>query len=271
MMASFLSYLLSWFVKGRIRQNKYNLPLPKQCHVTLKSDVIGDKKLFVIGDIHGCCDELVELMQQARSVEQNILFLFVGDLVNKGPKSVEVIRLLRSLGNDAWAVRGNHDEATLREVRSMRSDTSYNLPTQYHWVRDLSDDDINYLSELPYTISVPSHRILVVHAGIVPGLPLESQQLNNLTNMRNIIEPDDSFSCTLTATNKPDRGKCWASYWSGPDHVYFGHDARRSFQEHPYATGLDTGCVYGNRLTGIFTSGRRLTVSAKCCHKDPDQ
>ena len=272
-MASVLSFFLSWFARGkiRLRQNKYKLPLPKQCHVTLKDDVVGDKAVFIIGDVHGCYDELVELIQLAKTVESNILFVFVGDLVNKGPKSVEVIHLLRSMGNDVWAVRGNHDEVTLREVRSVRSDSNYNIPARYSWIKGLSNDDINYLSELPYTISIPSHKALIVHAGIVPGLPLEQQQLNSLTNMRNIIEPDHVFSYRLTSTNKIDEGKCWASYWPGPDRVYFGHDARRNFQEHPHATGLDTGCLYGGHLTGVFTNGKKLTVPAKACYKDPNE
>ena len=272
-MTSLVSFLLSLFGKGKIplRQNKYKLPLPKQCHVTLNDDLVGDKAVFIIGDVHGCFDELMELMQIARTVERNILFVLVGDLVNKGPKSVEVLQLLRSLGKDAWAVRGNHDEGSLREVRSMRSSSDYNLPKRYSWIKGLSDEDIDYLSELPYTISIPSHKALIVHAGIVPGLPLEQQELNSLTNMRNIIEPNHMFSYRLVPTNKTDKGKCWASFWLGPDHVYFGHDARRKFQEHPFATGLDTGCVYGGCLTGVFTNGKKLTVPAKTCHKDPDE
>lgn len=268
-MGSAVSFLLSWFVRGKVtlRQNKNKLPLPKQCHVTLNDDTVGDKAVFIIGDVHGCYDELVELMQLARTVEKNILFVLTGDLVGRGPKSVEVIQLLRSLGNDAWAVRGNHDEGTLREARRLRSSPDYELPDRYSWVKGLSDEDVEYLSELPYTISIPAHKALIVHAGIIPGPPLEQQQLNTLTFMRNIIEPDHIFSFHFTSTDKTDKGKCWASYWPGPDHVYFGHDAGRNFQEHPYATGLDTACLYGRHLTGVFTSGRKLAVSAKTRYK----
>ena len=166
-MTSLIASIVSWFVKDQIRQNKYRLPLPNRCHVTLNEDVISDKAVFIIGDVHGCYDELIELMQKARSVEPNIVFMCVGDLVNKGPKSVDVIRLLRSMGSDVWSVRGNHDEGALREIRSMRSDSNYIFPAMYRWVSKLSDDDINYISELPYTISIPSHRTLVVHAGLV--------------------------------------------------------------------------------------------------------
>ena len=270
-MTSSFSSVVSWFVENHTRQNKHKLPLPKICHLTLDEDVISGRAVFIIGDIHGCYDELVELMQKARSLEPKLVYLFVGDLVNKGPKSVDVIRLLRSLRNDAWSVRGNHDENVLREIRSMQSDSNYKVPRRYRWISELSADDIHYLLELPYTISIPSHQALVVHAGLVPGLALESQILTDLTNMRNIIEPDSLFSFSLTASDKTDRGTCWASHWAGPDHVYFGHDARRKFQQHAHATGLDTRCVYGGHLTGIFTNGKKLKVKSKQCNIPPDE
>ena len=116
----------------------------------------------------------------------------------------------------------------------------------------LNEDDFTFLQQLPYTISIPSKRALIVHAGLVPGVPLECQSLENLTHMRNITQEDYFSGRGLVGSSKVDQGEAWASLWPGPDHVYFGHDARRGLQLWPFATGLDTGCLYGNVLTGVF-------------------
>ncbi|HEX3771973.1 MAG TPA: hypothetical protein VHV30_13950, partial [Polyangiaceae bacterium] len=49
-----------------------------------------------------------------------------------------------------------------------------------------------------------------------------------------------------------DTGTLWGAVYSGPPHIVFGHNARDEVQLHPWATGIDTGCVYGRRLTGML-------------------
>src|SRR5699024_5340912 len=112
-------------------------------------------------------------------------------------------------------------------------------------------------TQLPYTITIPKLGVTVVHAGLVPNLPIERQSAKDMVHMRNLIEIENEGKLLYDATQSDKIGVAWASIWSGPNHVYFGHDAKRKLQEHPFATGLDTGAVYGNQLTAKFVMGPR--------------
>jgi hypothetical protein len=72
-----------------------------------------------------------------------------------------------------------------------------------------------------------------------------------LLNVRT-IRPDG------TGSRAPNDGVLWGSLWPGPETVVFGHHARAGLQEHPFAIGLDTGCVYGGRLTAYLLPERRF-------------
>jgi serine/threonine protein phosphatase 1 len=74
--------------------SKYKLPLPTTPHLVLSSEDIKDCAIFIIGDVHGCLDELEELLQAAKMEVngKNILPIFVGDLANKGPHNSATIR-----------------------------------------------------------------------------------------------------------------------------------------------------------------------------------
>lgn len=260
-MTSLICYVLSCFVRKarQHRQNVHNIPLPSVCHLTLTSKDIGDRPVFVIGDVHGCLEELTKLMDDVTSKEPGVVFVLVGDLVNRGPDSVGVVRKLRAMApGSVYTVRGNHDESALREANNWRMTDNYTFSDKYAWLKDMNDGDLEYLRELPYTIELPELNSMIVHAGIVPGTPLELQILNNLTNMRNIIDKGDPFDGSgLVGTNKHEEGVPWISLWPGPVHVYFGHDARRKLQKGDFATGLDTGCCHGGELTGVFLNGTK--------------
>ncbi len=197
----------------------------------------------------------------------------LGDLVNKGPKSKEVLDYMMANADHCIAVRGNHDEVVIREFLKHLDGTE--LAEKNQWIKQLNKSHLNYLTQLPYTISLPSLNVTVVHAGLVPNQALENQEAQHMVSMRNLIESKSGGSQTVAyeATSSGKNGQPWASLWNGPVHIYFGHDAARRLQEYPFATGLDTGVVYGGSLTAKFVMGPRkgeyLSIKALQMWKDP--
>jgi hypothetical protein len=214
-----------------------------------------------IGDVHGCLDELRSLVKKLAPAPEDKLVL-VGDLVAKGPDSAGVVAYARELG--ALCVRGNHDEAVLRYRRAQQQNQEPPKLKKGHVevAKSLGQQEWSYLEALPLWLQFPQHGVLVVHAGMVPGVPLERQDPDLLMNLRS-IRADGSGS------SKMDEGRPWASLWRGPEHVVFGHDAVSGLQQQPFATGLETGCVYGRELTALVLPERRLlSVPAKRAYKE---
>ncbi len=123
---------------------------------------------WAIGDIQGCHDELRTLVAQLRFRPDCDQLWFTGDLVNRGPRSLETLRYVRALGDNAVTVLGNHDLhllavafATKRKVKS--ADTIAD-------VLDAPDRDtlLEWLLSRPLAhVDVP-RKALMVHAGVVP-------------------------------------------------------------------------------------------------------
>lgn len=239
--------------------------------------------MLVIGDVHGCCDELILLHEKSvfeNGGRQFHYVIAVGDLVNKGPKSMDVVRHFIQMSDYGWlSVRGNHDNGALLAALG---DPAQSIKKKHLWMRDnpLSDEQITWMAELPYTIRIPGsllneHAVadtVIVHAALVPGLELEKQTVETMVNLRELEansndSHDDGESISAGVLTRVP----WASLWKGPEHVIFGHDAKRGLQEYELATGLDTGAVYGKKMTGIILPQRKLVqVNAleTHCHTD---
>jgi len=216
-------------------------------------------RTVVIGDVHGCLDELTDLAR-AVGLDQSDDIVLVGDLVAKGPDSRGVLQWARE--HDARAVLGNHEAHLLRWRRE--GDGVRPLKDGHRRLAEAMDAaDWGQVEAMPLWLALGTD-VLVVHGGLVPGVPLAQQAPDDLLNLRSIT-PDGRPS------KRVDDGAPWASVWSGPEHVLFGHDARRGLQFHPHATGLDTGCVYGRGLTAMLLPERRVvTVPARRPWVDPE-
>jgi len=91
--------------------SRFEIPPPPTSHCIISDEELAGRRLFIVGDIHGCLDEFQTLLNEASVAADNTLVICCGDLVNKGPKSCETVTFIRSLGcNAIRSVRGNHDE-----------------------------------------------------------------------------------------------------------------------------------------------------------------
>jgi predicted phosphodiesterase len=209
------------------------------------------RRTIVIGDVHGCVVELEDLLKAVEHQRDDDV-VFVGDLVAKGPDSQGVVQLAREIG--ARGVRGNHDHHVLSWRRRTLAGDDELAPLRPHHqqVADtLKEADWRYIEGLPLILRLPEHRAIVVHGGFAPGVPLSDQKAEHLLNLRSIT-PDGRPSKRVSA------GEPWAKSWNGPEEALFGHDAVRGLQQYRYATGLDTGCVYGRELTALLLPEHRL-------------
>ncbi|ESO12573.1 hypothetical protein HELRODRAFT_187914 [Helobdella robusta] len=235
----------------------------RQDHLTISQSMVSDgRKLFVVGDVHGCFDELQELLKMSNISCRTHLVILCGDVINKGPKSLETLRYIQSHKDCVFSVRGNHEQELNRFLNegmpySYNIESIKNLSTmdaKYKWATKLAKEDICFLSRLPYTINLPSFNVLIVHAGLKPEVPINNQSQTTMvfaTTLETNFSNRSLGKQIKRHLNKSIPRQTWASLWTGPQLVIFGHDSSRGLQKHKFAIGLDTGCVYGKKLTGV--------------------
>lgn len=268
-----LYHVISWFnsklncgksYKSHHISNSLHEPFIKHKHLTSKQ--LDGKDLLIVGDVHGCYHEMQMILSKARShTSKPLLVIFAGDMLRKGPKNLEVMEYIRSNCKTVFCVRGNHEQSILKKI----DESEKRLSEDDAWLRTLESSDIDFLRDLPYTITIPDLKITVVHAGLVPDTPMHLQANSVMLNMRSLEIKEDIFHGHVwNPTNNGKVGVPWASLWTGPNHVYFGHDAQRKLQFYEFATGLDSGCVYGGYLSSVLislvtTSTGKMVIKSK--------
>lgn len=180
-------------------------------------------------------------------------------------------------------VRGNHDDRGVRIWREWKNE-GVAPPNRgdFAWVRQVDATHEDYLVNIPFTIRLEAYGVVVVHGGLLPGVPLAEQDMRTVYTIRDVAPrhppPFGLFSWArerrvlreavqsgqihvppayqLEALERPGEAKentrPWAGQYVGPDHVIFGHASSRSLQLEPFATGIDTACVAGGYLSACI-------------------
>ena len=215
------------------------------------------KRRIFVGDIQGCREELERLLAIVKFDPLNDALEPVGDFVNRGPDSLGTLRLLKSL--DAGGVLGNHDLHLLAARRGTRvlkpTDTLIDI-------LDAPDagELLAWLRARPFIKRWPD--VILVHAGLsaswsdpvaaLVGLDPETPH-PNIDIATRLRWCDDQCATPVIEADPPTSSgfKPWFEHLDGrfSETIVFGHWARLGLVKRPGFRGLDTGCVWGGRLT----------------------
>ncbi|HEY8034109.1 MAG TPA: symmetrical bis(5'-nucleosyl)-tetraphosphatase [Methylobacter sp.] len=171
--------------------------------------------IYAIGDIQGCFDELLRLLDTISFNEHNDQLWFAGDLVNRGPKSLETLRFVKSLGDSAITVLGNHDlhllVASCAPKIANKKDTL--LP-----VLEAPDRDelIHWLRHRP--LFHFNDEFCLVHAGLPPQWDFKKTQKMALLAEKALKAPDYQVFLKQMYGNKPN---LWSSGLKGVERLRF--------------------------------------------------
>lgn len=262
------------------------------------------RRLVFVGDIHGCKHELVMLLDKMKFNPKHDHLITTGDMIDKGPDSLGVVDLLLEM--NASCVRGNHEDRVLQTRNSLQhmlaapvgleeqSKSPKEDDAERALARSLGPEQAAYLQSCPVILRVGDvsafrGEVVVVHAGLVPGVPLVNQDPSSAMTMRVI----DLRNYVPSRDHKPDRHSVpWTRLWnkvqkvipnsqsrygqSAPHSerkklvphmtVIYGHDSKRGLQLEQWTKGLDSGCVKGGKLSALVLSdgGKHELVQVKC-------
>ncbi len=206
------------------------------------------KRVIAIGDVHGCSQELEQLLDKLAPTADDQL-IFLGDLVNKGPDSVRVLDIAQR--SKAVCLLGNH-ERRLRNYRRFNSEALLkkdDFPT----LEKLSQTHWDFLETLKLTHEASSHGTVFVHGGFLPDRPWQEQEAGVVTRIQ-VIDKQGRPRKRSECSECPS----WADSWKGPPFVIYGHTPREEVYRSPWALGIDTGCVYGGHLSACILPERSI-------------
>ena len=193
------------------------------------------KKIAVVGDIHGCLEELEEMM------EQNILpildtleqVVFVGDYIDRGPDSKGVFAYVQKIPK-VKMLKGNHEDMMATELVDGRQaywgmNGGGATKMSYDMDFDKMFDDAMVMKSLPLMFRFG--RVVVSHAGLNPYFSVEEQDSNTLIWGRDYVGHDREYE--------------------GGVFSVFGHTPVENILLRRNQMGIDTGCVFGNKLSAV--------------------
>lgn len=219
-------------------------------------------KFDIIGDIHGCYDELIELIETLGYERQQDVFVhpegrrlaFVGDAADRGPKSIPVMRLMFALQDKGLLhySPGNHCNKLYRFFKGNKVHLTHGIETTISELHRLPRHEqqkfrarfIRFYEELPYYQEL-GNDLIVAHAGLkadMIGKPIQKKIA--------VFVFYGDITGQYHADGRPIR-RDWAKHYTGRKWIVYGHTPTWT----PYiinrTVNIDTGCVFGGSLSAF--------------------
>jgi bis(5'-nucleosyl)-tetraphosphatase (symmetrical) len=259
-------------------------------------------RTYAIGDLQGCLPQGLALLERIRAVEGNTRLIFLGDIVNRGPQSLETLRYIRNLDDRADVIMGNHDLHLLAVANGIRKQSRSDTLDEILRAPD-RDELLDWLRRRPLAMS--QNGYLLVHGGVVPQWTIEQTLelaaevetalrgphwvdflaqmygntplkwddglkgperlrciVNALTRIR-FCTADGTMDLSVQKgahTTLPD----YTPWFDVPDRqtanntVVFGHWSTLGLVVRPNIIALDTGCLWGGKLSAICLEDRTV-------------
>ena len=237
----------------------------------------------IIGDVHGCFDELTELLSQlgyeiATSSEGYRVTppaerraIFVGDLVDRGPKIPSVLRLVMSMveSGSALCVPGNHDMKLVRKLKGRDVQITHGLADSLDQLeREPPEFRKNVLAFLDGLVShyvFDNGQLVVAHAGMKEEMQGRgSGKVRDFALYGETTGETDEFGLPVRLN--------WAAEYRGRAMVVYGHTPVAEPDWLNRTINIDTGCVFGGKLTALrYPEKELVSVAAKRTYYEPSR
>ena len=230
----------------------------------------------IIGDIHGCYDELCELLAKLGYVVDKEKYaaycpkgrktIFLGDLTDRGPKNIDVLKLAMSMvkAEQAYCVIGNHDGKLLRKLKGSNVQVMYGLEKTLEEMEqeppEFIDEVKAFLDNLVSHYVMDDGRLVVAHAGLKEKFHgRASKRVRDFAMYGETTGEVDEFGLPIRYD--------WADEYRGKAFVVYGHTPQQSVQFINHTTNIDTGCVFGGKLTALrYPEKEIVDVRAKATY-----
>jgi len=227
----------------------------------------------IIGDVHGCADELIALL---KVLGYKVSFyeaggrrrvrvktpghrqaVFVGDLVDRGPASPDVLRIVMTMveAGDAWCVPGNHDNKFMRWLMGRPVKLTHGLDATVSQIsaepEEFRSEVLRFVERLPSYLWLDGGRLIVAHAGIrADMIGRTGDWVHRFCLYGDTDSEKDEFGLTLRYH--------WALDYRGEAAIVYGHTPVLEADWINDTLCLDTGAVFGGKLTALRWPEREI-------------